>query len=398
MSPEEILLTSIAPLQRSVASYGDAQLALAAHQRARSEQLADAEARHQQALAILGLQQKNALALQAEREKAQDARYRDYTDRALSLVNERELNADVDETEGRNRSRDSLYETAAAYGFKIDPKLEPEENQRKAAKVIEDRAVEGYKNLIGERTKIKDEIDDLLTPIKVSDREVYKALVTDPMVAGVLDKNQVAALQAGKFEEATKRLDKKEKALVMEQAQTVREKLEAVANTEHQRKAMVKARELTNRYDELGQAIGAAQKAIPAHRLGDAYFSSDKKEAKPKAGGKEAFAAELQQLLGGGTPKLSAAQQPTMPPITPDMIMAPPIMSGGNLVAPLRGPAMPVPRNFGSNPVTPDEQDRINAILGLPTMKVLPQMPGSLLTNPSMLPAQAIDPAMSLPW
>jgi len=314
-TPEEILRLSMAPLAKSVSEYGQSQVDMARWQAQRRMQLEDQAVRHQQALEILGIQQAGA----KEREQAT-------MDRGMAFLDERALLGDVGDVETRNRDRDSLYETAAAYGFKIDPKATPDANQRKASQVLEGKAVEGYKNLIAERTKIKDEIDELLTPKTVSEAELVKSLVKDPVVAGVLDGKQLKALAAGQLslDAVAGKLSGTKREALLSQMEVVRAKLEEQLNLEQQRKAMVRGNELKNRHDELSTAISAVQKSIPAHRLGE-VFTSGKDSAgtsgKGKGGGKEAFAKELKALLGG-TPMIAAPISATngmTPPLPPSL-------------------------------------------------------------------------------
>lgn len=167
----------------------------------------------------------NALALQAQSERAADERQalalaanekfqttanREIADRQLALENERTLNDQVAAEVAANKARTKKYEEAAEYGFEVDPNQPPEVNEARADSVLQKADREAYKQVISESEKISKIRDEKLKEFqkgssadsKTVSAYFLKSLAENPLlpktVSSLLGKPEyIAAIKSG---------------------------------------------------------------------------------------------------------------------------------------------------------------------------------------------------------
>lgn len=167
----------------------------------------------------------NALALQAQSERAADERQalalaanekfqttsnREIADRQLALENERTLNNQVAAEAAANKVRTKKYEEAAEYGFEVDPNQPPEVNEARADSVLQKADREAYKQVISESEKISKIRDEKLKEFqkgssadsKTVSAYFLKSLAENPLlpktVSSLLGKPEyIAAIKSG---------------------------------------------------------------------------------------------------------------------------------------------------------------------------------------------------------
>lgn len=221
MSPEEILLTGLAPISRAVDNYGRGQQQLVQVQVEDAMKQREMQQRYQQALAQLAIQHQYATALHQQDAKDQLSRDKAMQEwemkRQLGVLEEADANRRVAATETRNQNRSDLYATAHSLdpNFAINPNISPDENEAVARKFI---AEHGRKNrvsaIVAKRTEIED-LQSQLDKLGGVDPAVIDVnlptlftnhLMQDPALAPQLEKlNKIRAKNPGvSFADAAK--------------------------------------------------------------------------------------------------------------------------------------------------------------------------------------------------
>lgn len=287
-------------------------------------------------------QAENALALQAQSERAADERQaaalaaqerlqsssaKDTAERQLALENERALNDQVAAEALANKVRTKKYEEAAEYGFEVDPKQPAEVNEARADSVLQKADREAYKQVIAESEKISKVRDEKLKEFqkgsaadpKTVSAYFLKSLAENPLlpktVSSLLGRPEyMAAIKSGRADDVVAALKSRiapADMLVLEgelaKAYTTAEAIAAEEWKDKSKVIIAEYERADSRQRELSDELKKMTSGWPARRF---------RERKEELGGDQ-IPEKVQSRLGL-EPRAETPSQPATGPTYPD--------------------------------------------------------------------------------